>query len=599
MRRALPLLLLASSCLDFERRVANCFDGGVCAAAAGDAGLVDGGPQLAPFDAGFFCTERWCWESPFPHGVSLNAVFADGDDLVVVGEHSMLAERRGGQWRSFQSRFPAELEWQSLWGTSRDDVWLAGDARVWHRTATDWSPVGSEFMGGFSQGVTGSDAGVFASAGGEVFQYVNDSWSSFARVQGADVPRLVTAFGAVHGSVRLSAENAAGSVKNFEGSQSWAFDGGATFSFITSSTGLIVTGSRTVRLDEQLQLVFSYPDVLVAGVEANRQLYGATYGRVGRFDDRGLQPEFDVTGVRAMAAGRSVVAVGERGLLLERRDGGWVDTSGTATWGDVVSFVELDGGLFGVTSGCELLQRGTAAWTKRSLLADRCLDAASDGTSLTLLTPTSVVSLDGALAMTGIDRFPSAVEPRRLWRSEGGALVITTSTEVFFRSPSGPLEPLRALCAGGSWGVSGRGSVARICGLDQDKVADVDLGRSPPVVTEVPGLLAHDCHAVLALKNGSWALAARGGGDRPRLRLVNTDGLTTDVVLDLQATFIEAFVETPTGIAVASDRFAFVPFATKLVESPIGFGGIRTLAVFHGRLFAGGARGSILQTRAP
>lgn len=613
MRRAssvLVVLLAASSCLDFERRVTNCFDGGVCSRLDGGGG--DGGVALiAAFDAGFFCTGEFCWESPFPHGVTLNTVYADGDDLVVAGDHGLLAERRGGRWRSFQgTTAPLGTEWQVLWGKSRDDVWLTGDTRVWHRTASGWSTVGTEFTGGSVQGVTGFDGGVFVSSGSQVYELTSRGWNSIFNAIDRDVLRLTTAFGELHGSLRVMGNSAAGQVSRIPGGPAWTFDGGATFTLVSTSNGLLATGSRTVLVDETLQ-ARELPVVLVAAVEANGELLGAVYGELGVVTDRGLLLETEVVGVRAMAAGSTAVAVGSSGLILERRDGGWVDPTPTVTRSNVVAFVERSGTLFALTADCSLLERGATTWTKRSLPMpmplpvpdEGCFDVATDGTSLFVLSTSSVVFFDAALAVTGFSTLPDGLQVRRLWRSESGALVVTTATDVFVREPM-PLslfEPVRVLGGAGAWGVSGRGSVARVCGLAQDKVADLDLSRSQPLVTEVPGLLAHECRAVLPLRNGQWALAARGGGDLPRVRIVASDGSTNDVVLDgFRDKFIEALAETPKGIAVATDGYAFIPLAnTQLVRPAQGFGDLRAVTVWGGRVFVGGAGGSILQGPAP
>lgn len=614
MRRAFLLVVVVvvvASCLDFERRVTNCFDGGVCSASVSDGGAnTDGGEAFVPFDAGFFCTGEFCWESPFPHGVTLNTVYADGDDLVVAGEHGMLAERRGGRWSSFQgTTAPLGTEWQVLWGTSRDDVWLTGDVRAWHRTASGWSMVGGQFPNANCQGVTGFDGGVFMSASSTVYELGGgDSWNDIFTAANSDVLRLTTAFGALHGSLRLSANNTAGQVSRIPSGPAWVFDGGATFTLVSTSKGLLATGSRTVLLDQTMQAQ-QLPVVLEAAVEANGELLGAVYGELGVVTDRGLRLETEVVGVRAMAAGSTAVAVGSGGLILERRDGGWVDPTPTVTRSNVVAFVERSGTLFALTADCSLLERGPTTWTKRSLpmpmplpMPDEgCFDVATDGTSFFVLSTTSVVFFDAALAVPGFSTLPAGLEVKRLWRSDSGALVVTTATDVFVRQPM-PMslfEPVRAV--GGAWGVSGRGSVARVCGLAQDKVADLDLSRSPPVVTEVPGLLAHECRAVLPLRNGQWALAARGGGELPRVRLVAVDGSTDDVVLDgLRDTFIEALAETPKGIAVATDGYAFIPLAnTQLVRPAQGFGNLTAVTVWRGRVFVGGAGGAILQAPAP
>ncbi|MER2566325.1 MAG: hypothetical protein ABTQ32_36720 [Myxococcaceae bacterium] len=609
MKRVLLLALLASSCLDFERRVTNCFDGGVCSASVSDGGTnTDGGEAFVPFDAGSFCTGEFCWESPFPHGVSLNAVYADGADLMVAGEHGLVAERRGGQWRSFQGMASLTTEWQVLWGTSRDDVWLTGDAKAWHRTASGWDTVGGVFQNANCQGVTGFDGGVFMSAASDVYE-LNDfgTWDSIFSFMGGDVRQLTTAFGALHGSFRLSTDNGSGQVSRIPNGPAWAFDGGETFSLVGTSNGLLAMGRRAVLLDPTLQVPRELPVVLGSAVEKNGELFGATSDKVGLVTDRGLREEGDAVGVRAMAAGSSVVAVGLNGLILERRDGGWVDPTPTITRSAVVAFVERSGTLFALTADCSLLERSSTTWTKRMLPLpmpnEGCFDAATDGTSLFVLAGSMVAFFDAALALSGFSSLPRGLQVRKLWRSELGALVVTTATDLFVRGPmpTDLFESVRGLGGSGSWGVSGRGSVARVCGLAQDKVADLDLSRSPPVATEVPGLLAHDCRAVLPLRNGQWALATRGGGDLPRVRLVAADGSTADVELDgLRETFIEALVETPKGIAVASDHFAFIPVANpQLLRSSQGFNGITALTVWRGRVFVGGAGGSILQAPAP
>lgn len=596
MKRVVLLVLLASSCLDFERRVADCFDGGVCVTAV-DGGR-DGGTVLPPaFDAGFFCTDQWCWESPFPHGVTLNTVFAEGDDLVVAGEFGMLAERTGGQWRSLQAAHSRTFEWTSLWGRSMNDLWLAGDERAWHRTVAGWGPVGARFMVANSRAVAGTSTETFVSAGPQVFKLAGDEWDGLTSVgAGEDVTSLSVAFGALYAAVRTNLGS--GRVANLDGGD-WAFDGGAMFSLFTTSNGLYATGERTVRLDEALQ-PSPLADVLRAGVEAEQQVFAATAEGVGRLRDGGFRLEQRSPPVNAMTAGRSVVAVGDRGLMLERRDGGWVDPTPTSTRSDLVALFERQSGLFALTAECELLERAANTWSRRKLALERCTDAVSGGTSLVVLTESgNVVTFDAELAEVERDALSAGLVTRKLWRAENGALVVTTATETFVKQPGRLFEPVRPLGGTGSWGVSGRGSVARICGLDQDKVFDLDVSRAPALATEVTGLLAHDCRAVLPLRNGLWALGSRGGGDFPRLRFVEADGSTTDVRLDAPATFIEALAETPSGIAVASDRYTFVPFATRVPTPPPGFSGISEVAVFGGRVFVGGAGGSILQAPAP
>lgn len=611
MRRAFLLVVVVvvvASCLDFERRVTNCFDGGVCSASVSDGGAnTDGGEAFVPFDAGFFCTGEFCWESPFPHGVTLNTVYADGDDLVVAGEHGMLAERRGGRWSSFQGTGSLTTEWQVLWGTSRDDVWLTGGPKAWHRTASGWSTVGAQFPNANCQGVTGFDGGIFMSASSEVYELRNGAWDTIFTATDSDVQRLTTAFGALHASLRLSANNTAGQVSRIPSGPAWVFDGGATFTLVSTSKGLLATGSRTVLLDQTMQAQ-QLPVVLEAAVEANGELLGAVYGELGVVTDRGLRLETEVVGVRAMAAGSTAVAVGSGGLILERRDGGWVDPTPTVTRSNVVAFVERSGTLFALTADCSLLERGPTTWTKRSLpmpmplpMPDEgCFDVATDGTSFFVLSTTSVVFFDAALAVTGFSTLPAGLEVKRLWRSDSGALVVTTATGVFVRqpAPTSLFVPVQGL--GGAWGVSGRGSVARVCGLAQDKVVDLDLSQSPPGVTEVAGLLAPRCRAVLPLRNGQWALAARDGS-LPQVRLVAANGSTNDVVLDgFSDKFIEALAETPKGIAVATDGYAFIPLAnTQLVRPAQGFGDLRAVTVWGGRVFVGGAGGAILQAPAP
>lgn len=598
MKRALLVLVLASSCLDFQRRVDRCFDGGACAAGveADGGGRLDGG--FVPFDAGFFCTEAFCWESPFPHGVKLDSVFAEGDDLVVAGSYGMLAERIGGQWRSFQSQHSRELPWRNLWGRSMTDLWLAGDARAWHRTATGWSAVGMSFPLANSQSVAGSSTDTFFSAGADVFRLDSGEWAMFVSAPG-EVMSLSMAFGALHGAIRTSAPS--GSVTNLANGTTWAFDAGSTYSLFATSTALFVTGERTVQLDATLRPQ-KLNDVLRAGVEAEQQLFAANVEGVGVMGAQGFRLERRTPPVNAMAAGRVPVAVGDHGLILERRDGGWVDPTPTASRGDVVAFIEREA-LQAVTADCELLERGTSGWTSRTLLpTERCADAVADGPSLVVLTAGgSVVEFDASLGQTGRESLGSGLEGRRLWRAESGALVVTTATDVFVKPPGGLFDAVRALGGTGAWGVSGRGSLARVCGLAQGGLADLDLSRNPPVVTPVPLLRADDCRAVLPLAAGGWAIASREQ-EFPHVLVVAADGTSRNITLNLQATFIEDLLETPRGIAVASDGYAFINAASPAVRvepSNARFSEITTLALWKGRLFVGGQGASILQAPAP
>lgn len=609
MKRALLVLVLASSCLDFERRVSNCFDGGVCTSAvdaganSNDGGLVDAGPPrpFVPLDAGFFCAGAFCWESPFPHGVTLNAVFADGDDLVVAGEFGMVAERRDGGWRSLQPAFGTSVNWTGLWGTSRDDVWLAGGPNAWHRTPSGWGIVGGTFTNADSRAVTGSDAGVFMSAGSAVHRLEGDVWMEHQVLPG-DVLQLANFFGEPHASVR-GPSNVTGRVTNLASGVTWSFDAGATYGLIPTASALYATGSLTVQLDGTLMPVRELPDVMVAGIETGGQLFAATYGTIGRVIDGGVRVERSLVGVRAMAAGRTVVAVGSNGLVFERASGGsWEDATPTVSHEDVRAFVELDGGLFALTSACELLERREAGWSKHLLsVPSPCADVASDGTSLFVLAGTSMVTMNASLGVVRTDTL--GAELRRVWRSDSGALVVTSSTDIFVQQPGGELGPMRSApgAGKGSWGVSGRGSVARVCGLTQGQVVDLDLSRTPPVATAVQGVLANECHAVLPLRNGGWALASRGGGDKPHVLLVRASGQLETVVLELPATYIEALVETPVRLFVASDRVASFEVGSPqtTIELPPGFGGITALTVWRGRLFVGGLGGSILQAPAP
>ncbi len=613
MKRALPLLLLALSCLDFERRVSNCFDGGVCSLRSESDAGTDAGSNVGPdagadasvaflaLDAGFFCSDEWCWESPFPHGLKLNTVFAAEDDLIVAGDFNMVAERRGGTWRSFQDLSARPVEWRNLWGTSIDDVWLAGDSVAWHRTDAGWNTVGAG-LGHDSHGVIGFDGGVFISAGPELFRFNGTGWVSQPTLQGFDVLDLAVAYGALHGSIRRIDDRESGAVKNFSTNATWAFDGGGIFTLFTSPAALFATGARTVRLNASTQADLELSETISAAVTSNGQLYGATSNQVGRVDDLGMMAsESSVVGVRAMAVGRSIVAVGDQGLVFERRtDGGWFDPTPTASRSNIIAVVEFKGALAAVTADCELLERGAAGWTRRALGYTNCVDAVSDGSSLAVLTPSEVVTLDRNLGVVGQDSLSPGLEVRRLWRSDAGALVVTTATDVFVRLPGENFEVMPGV-GGGAWGVSGRGSVARVCGLAQGAVADLDLSRSPPVSTPVPGLSAEGCRAVLPLSGGRWALASHVQSF-PHLLVVATDGTTRDVTVNLNSAVIEALLETPTGVAVAAGRYAFVSFdgGTRAVVEPRGrFDGVTELGLWKGRLFVGGAGGSILQAPAP
>ena len=524
---------------------------------------------------------------------------------MVAGEFGMLAERRSGVWRSDQAAHPPERSWRNFWGPSTTDLWLSGGPQALHRTASGWATVGRVFIDGDTTAVTGFDAGVFLASTRTLYRLdslQNATWVSIASVGTSDdIQDLAVAFGELHGSIRRP-DAQGGGVKNFSTDAGWLFDTDGLFRLFTSSTALFATGQRTVKLNASLAAV-DLTDTLTTGLESNGQLYVATYGQVGVLEGRALTQEFRLTGVRSMAAGRTIFAVGSGGLVFERQsDGGWVDSTPTVTRAEVVAFVEVSGALVAITSDCELLVRGTAGWSRRALTETGCADAVSDGTSVAVLTSSKVVTLNARLEQTGVDPLMPGLEVRRLWRSDSGALVVTTATDVFLRLPGVNFEPVRGLSGTGAWGVSGRGSVARVCGFADGSFVDLDLSRNQPQPTMGTGPGAFDCRAVLPLRNGDWALASvatTDAGLSTQLHLLARDGGSR--TFSLNVPIIEGLLETPTGIAAAGGRYAFVSFdgGTSAVEPRGRFSGVSKLGLWNGRLFVGGAGGSILQAPSP
>lgn len=604
-RASVVVLLLATGCFNFERRVADCFDGGRCVQRPGadggpDAGSeeeLDAGP-FVPLDAGFFCASEWCWESPFPHGTRLNAVAAFGDDALVAGEEGMLAELRGGVWRSFQEQTP-RIQWARLWGRSLDDAYAAGALQPWLSSDGGWHGVGQPQNQPFDA-VTGDETRTFFSNAGSVSRLEGDQLASHAELSAdaGSVTDLMMAWG------QLFAVSATPVPTNFFGDVDAGVAtpvDGARAGFATDA-GFWVTGDRSYFSPAAAIAFTEMMPAIRAGTGGPVPL-AATAEFVGRLDGGAFTNEYPAVGVNAMAhSGSTAWAVGEGGLVLRRRSGSWTDQTGLPTRSTVWALLPFGDSLVAVTGAGELLERKASSWEIKPRQALAPVDAVRDGSRFVVLNSDGrLVWFNAAFSQDRTVSLGPGLEPHKLWRSPSGTLVVTSKEGAFFmRASDMTFTPIAG--TNGAWGVSGRGEVARLCGVGGSMVVDVDLSASPPTAAVISGLEARECRALLPLPDG-WALGGRDAAGSAFVVIVQDGRTVATVSFPTEQTWPSAFALTPGGLAVALNGIGLIsltspPATLDVTESRI-VNSLFALTVWRGRLFAGGGDGAIVQRALP
>ncbi|MDP1917050.1 MAG: hypothetical protein Q8L14_12425 [Myxococcales bacterium] len=602
-RASLLVLVFASGCFDFQRRVDDCFDGGRCVQPS-DGG-ADGGAEadaglFVPLDAGFFCASEWCWESPFPHGTKLNAVAAFGDDVLVAGEEGMLAEFQAGVWRSVQEQTP-RVQWARLWGRSFDDAYAAGAFQPWVRSDGGWRGVGQPADQPYDA-VTGDETRTFFGNAGSITRFDGQQHVGHAVLDSAlgDVTDLTMARGRLF-AVSVTSQPASFFV-DVDAGVATTVD--RVRSLFATDAGFWVTG-ETSFFSPATPIAFEQMMPALRAGTAGLVPLGATVDSVGVLDGGRFTFEYRVSGVTAMAQdGTSAWAVGEGGLVLRRRGGTWTDLTGLPTRSTVQAIFPYGDSLVAVTGAGELLERRASAWEVKSRQALAVVDAVRDGSQFVVLSEDGrVVWFDAQFRQTQMRTLNQGTEAYRLWRSPSGTIVATSNAGAFFKRPAETaFTPIAGV--GRARGVSGRGEIARLCGVGvaESTVVDVDLSAPSPTATVLSGLEARECRAILALPDG-WAIGGRAAAGEAFVTLIRDGVAPTTVAFAREQTWPSAFALTPGGLAVALNGIGLIPLSSPpptldVTESRIG-NSLFALTVWKGRLFAGGGDGAIVQRALP
>ncbi len=123
---------------------------GACATShtsAGGAG--DAGPSLPPEMGevtGACTSDGWCWDNPLPTGNVLRAVWAVApNDVWIVGNRGTVVHWDGARWTSMYA--PTEDDLTAVWASGPDDVWTIASSgsppgsSMFHWNGTAWSEV--------------------------------------------------------------------------------------------------------------------------------------------------------------------------------------------------------------------------------------------------------------------------------------------------------------------------------------------------------------------------------------------------------------------------------------------------------------------------
>lgn len=606
-RASVVVLVLTTGCFNLERRVADCFDGGRCSqpldgggSDGGGAEEVDAGP-FVPLDAGHFCVEQWCWESPFPHGTRLNAVAAFGTDSVVVaGEQGMLAELRNGQWTSFQSLATPNDFWSKLWGTTRDDVFVAGSTRIWRRTDAGWSPRTLDNSDVW-RSVTGTRSGgsqvFFGDSAGRIVRYDrgSDAIQTVRQLDQAGVLDLEVAHG---GQLFALAEPFDGGAQlvRVDGGELVFTDAGVNALFGNDSN-LWLAGADSFSVDAQLRFT-PLVRAVNAGTGAIDPVRVVTDEGIETLTGTSFGPDRTQPGFRAIdAASGAVWAVGEGGVVLRSTSlSQWVDPteSQSPLRGTVRALVTFGADLVAL-SDSGLFVRGNDGWMPR-LPGARYLDGAVFQDQLYVLrSDNAVLAVSRAYVVERVF-MPGATLARRLWVTASGTLLLVAVNGVFVKPPAASAFSLLTGGPVGVRAVGGSGDVVRLV-TGAGAVFQIDFADQPPQAQQV--LLVPDCTALTRLPSG-WAFATGGReGVETAVEVYGDDNVRRgSFTIPLAGSEVKAFAPSPNGLFAAVRGIAEIPVMTgepALLLPTRVTNELETLIIWRGRLIAGGEFGTIIQ----
>jgi hypothetical protein len=174
-------LMVDGSTPDSGQGDASTGDGGVLpdAGPPPDGGQLDGGNCFVPVVAQVCNDGGWCWERPFPHGNTINGMFAFADDDVwAVGDYGVVTHGNGSQWSPVASPDTVH-HFNAVWGPTANDVWIVGDvASVFHWSCDHWELPIVPASGSSLRGVWGNTLGEIIAVGDDgIFHSTAGVWS--------------------------------------------------------------------------------------------------------------------------------------------------------------------------------------------------------------------------------------------------------------------------------------------------------------------------------------------------------------------------------------------------------------------------------------
>jgi hypothetical protein len=562
-----------------------------------------------------FCAEGWCWEAPLPHGTHLTAVYGDGDDVIVAGDNGMLAERRDGGWRSLQSVTPSDVQWRGLWGRSWNDVYLAGDSRVWQFDGGGWAIGASTAEQTLLTAVTGtSDEVLFGDELGRVHRLRGGGLELVADLDAGEILSMTPAFGALFALTRAAPWPVTALVKLDGGRIDFAGDGGSLRTVFGGDAGLWLAGESGGFSVSPTLVATPMAGGLTAGsVGPTGDVRAATMDRLGTLVGQLVTSEQSgANRVLAMHEGRSTTwAVGAAGLVLQRRDGGWVELTERPGLGATRAIAVAGDTLVAVTSRGQLLVRTALGWrarwsTSQVVVVD--MVAASDAERVFILTEEQQVATVRRNGMSWQEepprvRFGQGSAAHRLWLTPAGTLVATSDEGVFVRRAGDPM--FRAITNSAMmWGVAGRGEIVRACGAT--RWLEIDVSQTAPAVRASGA--ARGCRALVSVGD-DWAHGGRDSAGAPFVVRMRDGAVFTFPAEQIE---VEDMELVPNGIAVGINGIGLVPIdGGVVVMSDGGMGlaltplrtrvsqGINGLVAWRGRLFAVGEDAVILQGPLP
>ncbi|MDP3237736.1 MAG: hypothetical protein Q8N26_33415 [Myxococcales bacterium] len=590
------LLVLTTGCFNFERRVADCFDGGRCLQ------MVDAGRDpFVPLDAGHFCADDWCWESPFPHGTRLNAVAAFGiDSVVVAGEQGMLAELRDGRWTSFQSLATPDDLWRKLWGTGPDDVFLAGSTRIWRRTDAGWSR-GLVDNGDVWNSVTGSRLPggqvFFGDSAGKIVRY-NRGTNGLQTIRQLDGGVLDLEVAHSNELFALAARSNGGAHLVRPGGELVSIDAGV-FAMFGNDSNLWLAGTESFSVDAQLQFT-PLVRAVNTGTGASSPVRVVTDEGIETLTGTLFGPDRTQQGVRAIdAAAGAIWAVGEGGLVLRSTSQSqWVDPTQSSLRDRVRALVAFGPDLVAVTD-VGLLVRSTDGWISR-LSGARFLDGVAFQNRLYVLrSDNRVLSLNSNYVMEDVFT-PGATLARHLWVTAGGTVVLVAVNSVFVKSPAATEFSIVTPPVVGGVAIGGAGDVVRVVTGAGD-VVQLDFADQSPEAQKVPGLSIRNCTALTRFATG-WAFGVGGrAGVETAVEVVGDDDSRRRFPIPLAGSEVKAFAPSSKGVFAAVRGIAEIPVLGSMPGGEVPLlptrvtNELETVIVWRGRLFAAGEFGTIIQ----